>query len=107
MSLDARVTTVTYLPDGRVRLDLEPWDARVAPTGQHCLYVVNPLPGMEAAVGTHLWGPSNCVMVGKTRWAERVTATTIRLNPPPGVSAPSPGGLFGGVFNARQKGQGR
>lgn len=81
MSIDARVTAVDYLLDGTARLTLEPISPR-AIAGQPELIVENPAPHMESMVGTQIWGPSQCIMVRETRWAERVTSVRIRLNPP-------------------------
>lgn len=84
MSIDARVTAVTYSPDGTATLHLEPADPRRAPAGQPSLVVLNPRPGMGAMVGTQVWGGAGEIMVGDTKFADRVGYTRIRLVEPKG-----------------------
>lgn len=66
----------------RVRLKLAPREKGGA-AGQNVLTIVNPptldpktLAGM---IGTEIWGGSSCIMVGETKWANRIGYTRIEL----------------------------
>jgi hypothetical protein len=84
MSIDARVVGVEYRPDGTAELRLVPANPRRAPAGQTKLIVEDPPKHLDAMIGTEIWGPSSCIMVGTREVAERVTATRIRFNKPKG-----------------------
>lgn len=79
MSIDAKVAEVTYNRDGTATLRLVPADPRRAPAGQPVLVALNPRPGMGAMVGTQVWGGAGEIMVGDTKFADRVGYTRIRL----------------------------
>lgn len=53
-----------------------------APAGQQALLINNWEAGqpIEGLVGVEICGGSDCIMIGDVRWAERINATTIRLN---------------------------
>lgn len=66
----------------RVMLKLEPRkEGSIA--GQCVLTIVNPPtvdPNVLAGlIGTEIWGGSACVMVGQTKWADRIGHTKIKL----------------------------
>jgi len=79
MSIDAIIQDVRYLPDGTAELDLGPANDKRAPAGQPCLKVLNPVPHLDALVGSHIWGGSSEIMLGTKKLAERIGYTQIRL----------------------------
>jgi hypothetical protein len=84
MAIDAVITAVTRNQDGTADLQLGPRDTPHGKScpGQSTLTVVNPPPGLEAAVGTEVWGGSDFLMVGDVHWANRVGYTRARLIAP-------------------------
>jgi hypothetical protein len=77
VSIDAVIEMVTRNPDGTATLHLGPRGGEGP--GQPGMTVLNPPPGLEAAVGTEVWGNDSWLMVGETRWAQRVGYTACRL----------------------------
>jgi len=80
MAINAIISGVTVKPDGSVRLALDPYDE--GPAGQKALTIVNPPAPpeiLECCIGTHIWGGGSSIMVGDTKWAERLTYTRIQL----------------------------
>jgi hypothetical protein len=82
MSIDAVITDVRRNPDGTATIALGP---RETPYGQSCegqrrITIENPPPGrLDGLVGTEVWGGSESLMVGDTKWADRVGYTRARL----------------------------
>jgi hypothetical protein len=68
-----------------VRLKLEPREPGCV-AGQRVLTILNPPtvdPNVLAGlIGTEIWGSSSCVMVGQTKWADRIGYTKIKLVEP-------------------------
>ncbi len=81
MSIDAEITDVDYHPDGTATLWLLPADERRAPAGQDRLTVLDAPPGLARMIGTQIWGNDSTILVGTTRFAERIGCTRIRLLP--------------------------
>jgi hypothetical protein len=79
MSIDARISRVEYNPDGTATFHLEPRDPRTAPAGQSKLIVSNPRPGLELLVQVEIWGNDSTIMRGDVKFAERLSATKIKL----------------------------
>lgn len=77
MSIDAVITGVTRNPDGTASLHLGPRGDSCP--GQTRMTVENPPPDLEAAVGTEVWGGDGYLMVGDTKWADRIGYTRLRL----------------------------
>lgn len=70
--------------DPRVRLQLVPRE-KGGCAGQDVLTIVNP-PTLDtevlaAMIGTEIWGCSSQIMVGDTKWANRIGYTRIELLP--------------------------
>ncbi len=80
-AIDARITDVRHAGRGKVKIFLV---ARKngGPASQQSLLIDNWEPGrpIEGLIGVQIRGGSDCIMIGDVRWAERVNATTIRLN---------------------------
>jgi hypothetical protein len=83
VSIDAVITGVTRNPDGTATLSLGPRrsrsDGSLSEPGQTRMTVLNPPPGLEAAVGTEVWGGHDRLMVGERKWAEIVSYGACRL----------------------------
>jgi hypothetical protein len=83
VSIDAVITGVRRNPDGTATLSLGPRRPRgggnPSEPGQSGMTVLNPPPGLEAAVGAEVWGDADTLMVGERKWAERVGYTSCRL----------------------------
>ena len=85
MSIDAKIVAVTIVspdvPSGDpcVHLHLEPRE-RGGVAGQSVLTVLNPpAADLGVLVGTEIWGNDSVIMVGDTKWANRVGYTQIEL----------------------------
>ncbi len=78
MSIDAKITEVTYYGDGTARLRLEASDPKRAPAGQGGLLVINAPKNLEAMIGERIWGGSSDIMHGERKVAERLGYTKIR-----------------------------
>jgi hypothetical protein len=83
VSIDAVITAVTRNPDGTATLSLGPRTPRgggnPSEPGQSRMTVLDPPPGLEAAVGAEVWGGDSVLMVGEKKWAERAGYTSCRL----------------------------
>jgi hypothetical protein len=81
MAIDAVIQDVTHNQDGTATLHLGPRQTKHGDScpGQSRMTVVNPPCGLEAAVGTEVWGSSESVYVGDTKWADRIGYTRLRL----------------------------
>lgn len=77
MSIDAVISDVSRNPDGTATLHLMPRGNSLV--GQPRLTVENPPANLEASIGTEIWGGCSEIMVGDTRWADRIGYTRIRL----------------------------
>ncbi len=78
MSIAAIIMEVVEQPDRTVKLILGPIAKDDGP-GQRLLTVLNPPGNMNSSVGTRIWGGDSYIMIGETKWAERVGYTSIRL----------------------------
>jgi hypothetical protein len=81
MAIAATIEGAKLNDDGTVRLNLGPLKGEGP--GQDFLTVVNPPANrqafMNAVIGQVIWGGSSEIMVGQTKWAERVNYTEIKL----------------------------
>lgn len=83
MSISARIRSVVGNRDGTATMYLDPWD-KGGVAGQPQLTIVNP-PSTDirtlskALEGQTIWGGDSDIMVGETRFAERIGYTRIRL----------------------------
>jgi len=81
MAIVATIEGAKLNDDGTVRLNLGPLDGEGP--GQDFLTVLNPPADvrvfMDAIIGQKVWGGSSEIMVGQTKWADRVAYTEIRL----------------------------
>ncbi len=78
MSIAAIIERVERNADGTATLHLGPI-ARDDGPGQARLTVLGRPAGLEAAVGTRIWGSDSSIMVAGTKWADRIGYTQIRL----------------------------
>jgi hypothetical protein len=83
VSIDAVITGVRRNQDGTATLSLgqrkPSGGGNPSEPGQSRMTVLDPPPGLEAAVGTEVWGGDSALMVGERKWAERVGYTSCRL----------------------------
>lgn len=79
MSINAIISHIEPLDDdGHVRLFLEPYQGEGP--GQATMVVTNPpAKHFDAVIGTHIWGDSEWIHVGETKWAKRIGHTRMEL----------------------------
>ena len=83
MSIDAVIEAVERNDDGTADIVLGSRKTRDGDScsGQSRMTVENPPPGFEACVGTKVWGGGETLMVGDTKWADRIGYTRLKLVP--------------------------
>lgn len=81
MNIDARITDARHAGRDKVKIFLAARDGG-GPAGQQALLIDNWERGrpIQGLIGVEIRGGSDCIMIGDVRWAERINATTIRLN---------------------------
>lgn len=80
MSIDARIAGVTIARDG-VFLNLEPREP-YGHAGQQRMEILNPPEPptlLEVMVGECVWGSASQLMIGDTKFADRVGYTQLKL----------------------------
>ncbi len=77
MAINAIIDNVSRNHDGTATLWLVAFNDD--PPGQNSLVVLNPPPHLEAAIGTHIWGGGDSIIINETKWADRVGYGSIRL----------------------------
>lgn len=85
MSIDARIIGVQVTPDNEVLLVLEPRDPRNAHHGTSRMTIVNPPDDptrLEVLIGECVWGGDTFLLIGDTKFADRVGYTRLRLLEP-------------------------
>lgn len=84
MAIDAVIERVDRNPDGTATLHLGPRQTQHGDScpGQSRMTILNPPPGrLDGLIGTEVWGSSESLMIGDTKWAERVGYTRAKLIP--------------------------
>lgn len=84
MSIDAVIVDVVRDDGGTATLQLGPrkdsQGKEISIAGQKWMTILNPPPGdLSGMVGTEIWGNANTLMVGQTKWAERIGYVACRL----------------------------
>ncbi len=85
MSIDARIIGIQVSRDNEVMLVLEPRDPRNARHGDIRMSIENPPDDpsrLEVLIGEDVWGGDSYLMIGDTKFADRVGYTRLRLLEP-------------------------
>jgi len=80
MSIVARIHAAKVNPDNTVKIYLSPIGKREI-AGQRSLTIINWPEGADTSglIGVGIWGGSREIMVGGTKWADRIGYTKIQL----------------------------
>lgn len=84
MSIDARIAGVQVKADGEVRLVLEPRE-KGGHAGQSVMTILNPPRDttlLNVLIGECVWGNASVLMIGDTKFADRIGYTKLRLLDP-------------------------
>ena len=82
MSIDAKVVSVVRNSDGTATMELVARQPKSGPAGQKLMTIVNPPAGdLSGIVGTEIWSGASSLMVGDTKFANRVGYTRCELVP--------------------------
>lgn len=84
MSIDARIVGIQVTHNNDVMLVLEPRESRNAHHGSILMMIENPPDDptrLGVLIGECVWGGSGYLMIGHTKFADRIGYTRLRLLP--------------------------